>query len=108
LLAIDLPGRLADTKDVTNAPKRERDEYGAPEISQRYRDWWRGVCGSISDAYLRTKDAASFIKAAKPVYHACREGDREHISLLYFASNEILQKKIDGLYRKPCPRCSLY
>jgi hypothetical protein len=41
------------------------------------------------------------VKAAKPVYHACREGDRARSSRLYFASNEILQKQKDSLYTKP-------
>ena len=37
MLAIDL-GRVAETEDVTNAPGREKDEDGAPEISQRDKD----------------------------------------------------------------------
>ena len=37
MLAIDL-GRVAETEDVTNAPERDKDEDGAPEISQRDKD----------------------------------------------------------------------
>jgi hypothetical protein len=46
LLAIDL-GRVAETEDVTNAPGREKDEDGAPEISQRDKDYIVEVSPSV-------------------------------------------------------------
>jgi hypothetical protein len=97
-------------------PKTRQSEKRTNKARQRLARE-TGISGgapvSISDTH-RAEMRPCF-KAAKPVYHACREEDRERIQLARAFRYEILQKQIDGKYKTlsksqfvlvPCSACS--
>jgi hypothetical protein len=91
LLVID-PGRLAETYDA-NKHALEREKKTSKARQRLARE--TRISGGPPRQYCRrpSREKCGFVKAAKPVYHACRaRSDREHDSVGYLLLTMRLSK----------------